>query len=69
MPLDDDDCLKLAHREIAMFCEKCFERTTPMIKIPAALFPEVTIEGIPDNAISNLLNTLLQMTVDVGDSI
>ena len=24
---------------------------------------------ISDNAISNLLNTLLQMTVDVGDSI
>ena len=69
MPFDDDDSLELAYRKFAMLREECFKLTTPMIKIMTALYPEIAIEGIPDNTIFNLLDTLLQMTIDVGDSI
>ena len=66
---DDDDCLKLAHREIAMFCEKFFERSASMIQIFTALYPEIAIEGIPDDTLFNLLDTLLQVAVEIGDCV
>ena len=51
---DDDDCLELAHREIAMLCEKGFKCSSPMIQIFTALYPEIAIERIPDDTLSNL---------------
>ena len=69
VPFDNDDSLKLAHREIAMFCEKFFERSASVIKILTALYPEIAIEGIPDNTILNLLDTLLQVAVEIGDCV
>jgi hypothetical protein len=40
-----------------------------MIQIFTALYPEIAIERIPDDTLSNLFKANIQVTIDVGDSI